>query len=399
MKTLIGNEGVLVIYRPYAAVAAPSRVACVALILVAAHGLLLAQHPDPEFPRIAEPTGSFRVGHTLIDWVDESRREPGSEDEDDHRQLPVEIWYPAADDAAGEPALYRPRAKSFESAWGREAVEFFASVRTSWSENAELSDAGPFGMFVFSHGWGARSSSHSTFLANLASYGYIAVGINHPYLGMVALKDGSVTETNDSQFSSQAEANAFYAADVRFVIDRMLVLNDRDPEGPFERSIDPQRIAAGGHSSGFPAASGAAVVDKRIRALISFDAGAPRVVREKGLDVPILLFRADSSSSTDLFFRGPKVHPKGTIYDVSFFRMHRADFYDLVISGTTHNSIYDEYLFAESEEEKTLSVRNHRIIARVASEYLNMVTRNEESKILSGDEELAHTVLRVILKD
>ena len=367
--------------------------------IIAIQSIGWAQSSGSGTPSILKPLGKYRVGHTLIDWVDESRGEPGTQVASDHRKIPVEIWYPADLGADAKPASYRPRASSFRAVWGDESVAFFESVRTSWSEGAAVSSQGPFGMFVFSHGWGARSSSHSTFLSNLASYGYIVVGINHPYLGMVALEDGTITEPNDSQFPSMVEANAFYAADVTCVIDRMLDLNTDDPKGLFTGTIDPERISAGGHSSGFPAVSGAVVKDARIKALISFDAGVPKSVRTHGLDVPILLFRADSNSYTDLFFRGPKVHPKGSIYDVSFFRVHRGDFYDLVISGTTHSSVYDEYLFTDSVREQNLSTRNHRIIERFAHEFLDLVLSKMTSDILAGAEHVEHTSLRIIPGD
>jgi len=114
------------------------------------------------------------------------------------------------------------------------------------------------------------------------------------------------------------------------------------------------------------------------------------------LDVPLLLFRADKKSYTDLFFRGKNVHPKGTIYNVDFFRVHRADFYDLVISETTHSSIYDEYIFAEKQEERDLSLRNHKIILNWTSEFLSKVFHGTYSQLLENKSNGSNTKLRVI---
>jgi hypothetical protein len=200
---------------------------------------------------------------------------------------------------------------------------------------------------------------------------------------------------DDEQFTDQESANKFYAQDVTFVLDMMTRLNGGD--GHFAGAVDTKRTAAGGHSSGFPAVSGAAVVDKRIAALISFDSGVPAIVRREGLGVPVFLFRGEKDSYTDLFFRGKNVHPKGTIYTVDFFRVHRADFYDLVISGTTHSSVYDEYLFAETALERESYIRNHTIIAKYAVAYLDQVLKDIESPLLkepSVDD--PSTTLRVI---
>jgi hypothetical protein len=119
-------------------------------------------------------------------------------------------------------------------------------------------------------------------------------------------------------------------------------------------------------------------------------------VRRKGLDVPLLLFRGETKSYTDLFFRGENIHPKGTIYDVSFFRSHRADFYDLMISGTTHTSVLDEYLFAEDEQERGISLRNHKIIGRFAAEFLAKVLQDSKSPVLDGKETVEYAKLRLI---
>jgi len=364
--------------------------------LTASSNYVNAQDSGGKGIELLRQSGSFAVGHVVLDWIDSSRREPATSDSKDRRQLPVQIWYPARSGATGKRAAYRPRIESFRSEWGDETVNFMSSVKTTWIERAAVNNNVPFGVFIFSHGWGSRSSSHGTFLSNLASHGYIVVGLNHAYMGKVALSDGRITDPMDSQFPTQAYANQYYSDDVIFALNQLSKLNEKDPDGRFTGTIDLSGIIGGGHSSGFPAVSGAAVRDKRIKGLISFDAGVPKVVRREGLDVPILLFRAETKSYTDLFFRGKNVHPKGTIYDVDFFRVHRGDFYDLVISGTTHSSVYDEYLFAENDTERKISMRNHRIIGRFAVGFLGKVLKGKESPILDGTVLVSNTRLRVI---
>lgn len=345
---------------------------------------------------LIQPDGPFRVGHVLLNWTDNSREEPATSDPSDLRQVPVEIWYPAHSDVGGKHTTHRPQHEAFRASWGDEKVDFTNTVRTSWIEATDIDAGGPFSVFIFSHGWSSRSSSYSTFLSNLASHGYIVVGVNHPYMGKVALSNGVITEPTDSHFPNQEHADRFYADDVIFVLDQLSKLNDEDPDGRFTDAFDMVRIVCGGHSSGFPAVSAAAVRDDRIKGLISFDAGVNQIVRREGLDVPILLFRAESDTYTDLFFRGEKVHPKGTIYDVDFFRVMRDDFYDLVISGTTHNSVSDEYLFAEDIEERELSTRNHKIIGHYALAFLDKVLNGIDSSMLDNIEAASHTTLRVI---
>ena len=211
------------------------------------------------------------------------------------------------------------------------------------------------------------------------------------------MANGQVTEPNDDQFANQESANKFYAEDVMFVLDTISTLNRNDPDMKFTGTVDIGSIGAGGHSSGFPAVSGAAVVDHRIKALISFDAGVPKLVRREGLDVPILLFRGATDSYTDLFFRGENVHPKGTIYDVDFFRVHRADFYDVMVAGTTHSSVYDEYLFAETEAEYEQSAQNHVLFATYAIAFLDQALKGQNAPNLGETaEDDPYTTLRMI---
>ncbi len=357
--------------------------------------IIHAQNSSQEIPSLLIPEGPYSVGHILMDFEDSNRNEPATIDSTDLRKIPVQIWYPSIIGESDNVAQYRPRIESFRSQWG-DSVDYIKSVRTSYYEGSKVSIEKPFGIFLFSHGWGARSSSHSTFLSNLASYGYIVVGINHPYMGRVALSNGLVTKPNDNQFENQAVANKFYAEDVIFVLNQLSLLNEEENDNIFNGALDINQVIAGGHSSGFPAVSYAAVIDKRIKGLISFDSGVPKIVRNKGLDIPILLFRAESDSYTDLFFRGKKVHPRGTIYDVDFFRMHRGDFYDLVISETTHSTIYDEYLFSEVKEEKELSKRNHRLIMKWTVAFHEKILKNQQSELLENKGDTINTKLRII---
>ncbi len=355
-----------------------------------------AQESLKETPSIIAPEGLYEVGHLFLDLVDENRKEPATDAPLDKRQVPIQIWYPGLKGSATQKATYRPRIESFRSLWGDESVDYIKSVRTAYYEGSKVNQEKPFGVFIFSHGWGARSSSHSTFLSNLASNGYVVIGINHPYMGKITLANGTVTEPNDNQFENQAAANKFYAEDVVFVMDQLELLNKEDSNSPFSGTLALDQIIAGGHSSGFPAVSYTAVMDNRIKGLISFDSGVPKIVRKKGLDIPILLFRAEKESYTDLFFRGKNVHPKGTIYDVDFFRVHRGDFYDLVFSNTTHSTIYDQYIFSESIEEKEISKQHHRLIIKWTVAYFHKVLENQNSALFENKEDIQNTTLRTI---
>ncbi len=382
-----------------------SRAACVLgpplLILIV---LVLLGAPTPTYaqvvtdsgssPQVAAPSGSYAVGHLLLDWEDSARYELATRDPGDRRVLTAEIWYPA-ELGSGRTAAYLTRLDAYAAEWDDETVEFLRAVEVPWHDGAVVAD-GKFPILLFSHGWSSRAASYSTFLANVASHGYVVLGIDHPYLGRVAMADGSVTEPTEDHFKEQRETEDFYAADVMFILDR---LTDLDETGAFENALALDRIAAAGHSSGFGSVmSGAAALDPRIKALISFDSGVGRAAREIGLAQPLLLFRADSASYTDLFFRGPKVHPRGTIYDVDFFRRYSGSFYDLVVPGTTHGSVFDGYLWAEDAEDRSSQLRALDVFGTYAVAFLDATLKGEPTQLLRATEagEERAVTLRVI---
>jgi hypothetical protein len=72
-------------------------------------------------------------------------------------------------------------------------------------------------------------------------------GVDHPYMGRIALPDGEVTEPTESQLHSPAEVVAYYAKDLEFVIGLIAELNRANPERTFTGKFDMARIAAIGH--------------------------------------------------------------------------------------------------------------------------------------------------------
>ena len=72
----------------------------VGLALVALLGLSIVVQLE-----LPEPTGPYAVGRTSRRWSDVSRLESVTDSPDDHREVPVEIWYPA-EEATGTATPY-----------------------------------------------------------------------------------------------------------------------------------------------------------------------------------------------------------------------------------------------------------------------------------------------------
>jgi predicted dienelactone hydrolase len=132
--------------------------------------------------------------------------------------------------------------------------------------------AGPFPIVLLSHGWQGTRSEYTSLAEDLASYGYAVFGIDHPYMGWIALPSGQVTEATEKQFRNPAEIMEYYGQDLRFALEQIAKLNSSDRDNVFVKRLDLSRIAAIAHSSGFSAVSTACRQDRRIKACINIDA-------------------------------------------------------------------------------------------------------------------------------
>lgn len=178
------------------------------------------------FPQYKEPqvTGIHQVVEKEYTWVDESRTETFS-DTGENRSVTVKIWYPA--------------------------------------------EEGTYPLVIFSHGaFGILDSNYST-CKELASNGYVAVSIAHPYHAlfvkdttgkMTMIDNGFLQEITSGNGTDTPEHNeevylrsqkwmAVRTGDMNFVLDTLLEKQKSGEEGPFCK-INPDKIGLFGHSLG-----------------------------------------------------------------------------------------------------------------------------------------------------
>lgn len=118
---------------------------------------------------------------------------------------------------------------------------------------------GPFPLVIFSHGFGGSGEGASELLRAIASAGYVVAAPDFPL----------TSEGAPGGPQRGVDAPESQPADVRFIIDELLRLND-GAENPLAHLIDPGRIGAAGHSMGAGVTMGVAFNsccrDERIRA-------------------------------------------------------------------------------------------------------------------------------------
>jgi dienelactone hydrolase len=204
----------------------------------------------------------------------------------------VEVWYPANPSEGATTAPYFPEmAKLAQSVDARELNALFRAAWPSVRDGAVLTHSfadapvlqgkQPYPVLLFSPGLCGPVFSYSAQLENLASLGYVIFALEptHAVTGVV-FPDGRIIPCDETLPPSQPmsdeelrlgrQENDAWAADVRFVLDRVVELNG-DSRGRFYHKLDATKVGAFGHSSGGRTAVRACQTDARIRACLNED--------------------------------------------------------------------------------------------------------------------------------
>ena len=240
------------------------------------------------------PTGSYPVGRASFHRIDASRPEPFTEDSKEKRQVLFHIWYPA-ESAGNSPASYidvLPDNEIFRKSYSFVGIERLMKTRSHAFTGMKVSHAKKkYPVIIFSHGLGMVSALYSTILENLASHGYIVVGVDSPlFSSALKLPDGRIIK-NESQRNRQKGAReneaVIQAQDLIFVLNELERLNHSDKQ--FAGRFDLRHVGVFGHSRGGFAAPHACLLDRRFRACLNLD-GYPLTpaVMEKGIRQPYM---------------------------------------------------------------------------------------------------------------
>jgi dienelactone hydrolase len=316
---------------------------------------------------VLAPTGPFSIGTKIFNWVDRSRHEQASRNPADSRQLIVQVWYPTKD-RSGPVSPYVPMLNSYRHIWEDMDVDVASRTLTHSRLNAKPMSSMQFPVVLLSHGWQGTRSEYTSLAEDLASHGYAVFGVDHPYMGRIALPNGEVTEPTEDQFHNPAEIVAYYARDLAFVIGQIADLNRADAEKTFTGKFDMTRIAAIGHSSGFVATSGACKLDSRIKACINIDAPGFGATDLAGLEQPLLWIRLQKAGSVP----------------AEYLKTARATVYELQIEGASHGSVADwDYLEAASPVQREAAEKVLQIIRQYVEAFLAQHLDRQNSGLLN----------------
>ncbi len=171
-------------------------------LVVCATGRARAQNVE-----LPEPWGLHSVGYERVDLTDSTRRETRGEDAGGYRRVVLQIWYPAHG-AVRRAVPYMDSATA--AAWGtsqRLPSGFERRVSTHAQRELPPSDSlGALPVLLFSHGRSWPVQTYQAMLQDLASRGWMVVGMSHPYEeAATTFADGSVASFAPERWENQTE--------------------------------------------------------------------------------------------------------------------------------------------------------------------------------------------------
>jgi hypothetical protein len=203
---------------------------------------------------LPKPTGPFAVGRGVFDWVDSKTFDSLAPVAGTKRELLVWMWYPAA---AGQSAVvddYLP--EPLRAAIARQTgvlLSYFltrdlSKVRGHSLRNADVSpQQQSYPVIIMRAGASLEVASYSSLVEDLASHGYIVVGVDAPYrTGIISFPDGRIIKripqnnpevclekTGQERDRCASRFLTAWNSDIAYVLDRLAELNTSDPSGKF----------------------------------------------------------------------------------------------------------------------------------------------------------------------
>lgn len=274
--------------------------------------------------RFPPPGGPYRIGTLTYHWVDTSRPEILG-DPSAHRELMVQIWYPARDETSSARAPYVQGADALAPGLARLgqlpgfAFGHLRYVTTNAIPSAPVADEEPsYPVLLFLEGLGGFRQMNTFQVEELVSHGYIVAAIDQPYTAAaVVFPDGRqaaglpVDQSKPlvlqsylpSETAPTLHGRAFseglipyLAQDVLFTLDRLLDLNRDDPNGILTGRLDLERAGTFGVSLGGIVAAESCRLAPQLHACLFMDAPMPVNVVREGLQQPTMIITRDAET-------------------------------------------------------------------------------------------------------
>jgi hypothetical protein len=265
-------------------------------------------------------TGPYQVGTRELYLVDSQRVEIYGEDPNAPRELMAQIWYPASPEKSDRPASWMPGILAAAPAIADKlnlpsfALNHLKYVNANafW-EAPPLVNEEPYPVLIFSHGWEGFKEQNIYQVEELASHGYIVVGINHTYGSILTLfPDGRQVPVSHEALPSGVSDQVYdqasdvlsrqWAEDIDLILDELTEMDQADDGWLPAGSLDLEKIGVFGHSTGGGAVVRFCLTDVRCQALLGMDVWAEpaqTAIEELILQKPAMLMYSENWVSLD----------------------------------------------------------------------------------------------------
>lgn len=300
------------------------------------------------------PSGELPVGRIRYDWNDPNRMET-----ERPRQLTVWIWYPSDPQPTDMRAEYLPSAwraaRDQENGLTILMQQDLSVVQTHAYSSPPLSTATQrYPVLIFMPGLGPLVTDYTTLLEDLASQGYIVVGVNPAGNATVVLQTGEVLPRDlsnvPSNNASPSEANYMlnnliltWVGDINFTFHQLEYLNLSDPDNRFTSHLDLEHVGVFGHSFGGAASAQALARDTfsnpAFAAGLDLDGYPYGSVVQTGISRPFLFFWNEPIDSADLAWQQAMANAHTMLAPLD------NDGYQFILSGARHFDMSDFAIF------------------------------------------------------
>jgi dienelactone hydrolase len=350
-------------------------------------------------PTIPAPDGPHKVGTRIYELTDSARKELYS-GQDEPRRFQIQVWYPSEPDSSDERAPWMNHADVFAPyiATYIEMPSFFldhlALVKIPAYKNSKVASSNQgFPIILFSHGWNGFNAQNTGQALQLASHGYVVVGVQHTYGAVVTVfDDGTIAKNNPAALPSGAPDDEYdlaahklahqWAGDLAYALDFMTEQNG-DSSSPFFKTSNLSLVGVYGHSTGGGAAIQFCATDERCKALLGEDPFLRPVateVLESGVIQPAFFMFSQRWHDNTNSLNNRQFKP--------FFEKSPQAFGAVYIEGTSHYDFSDIPLLSPLASQLGLKgpINGKRVIT-IVDDYLlsffDMTLKGNESNLFS----------------
>ena len=328
------------------------------------------------------PEGDFSIGSETFHWVDSSRLEWFTDENDnDVREIMVQAWYPSENsDSIGTNSymdFMKLRSKTLASAGKIPAFlpSHLNMISTNTRNDVACSNKlEKYPVLIFSHGITGSRHLHQILFEHLASKGYIVFALDHSFdanltifpNGKIANYRSEITGHPDSLLIREKQINT-RAFDVGFIIDQIREIETGMIDSKLSGRLDLDRVALGGHSYGGATAILASHNYDIVKACVVLDgwiSPIPDKVISEGINVPFLFMGRPSWHDSDYPGNYERLadlitHSSNEKYDLRINQTLHLDYTDIPLMSPLVRHVMD---VGDLKPSTTLSLINDLVL-------------------------------------